>query len=73
MFSLPTRRLPREELKRFVRTTPFSSWEVRRLWKRFARLDVDNSGFLLLQVCCCCCGVCFCGMLGGNAAVHAAA
>ena len=33
-----------------MKTTPFSSGEVWRLWRRFTQLDVDNSGFLLITV-----------------------
>ena len=44
------RSLPKEEIRRFVRTTPFSTWEVNRLWKRFSRLDSDRTGYLATQV-----------------------
>ena len=45
------RSLPKEEIRRFVRTTPFSTWEVNRLWSRFSRLDKERTGFLAIQVC----------------------
>ena len=49
-----THSLPREEVRRFVRETPFTSREVLKLWTRFAHLDVDRSGTLILQVSLCC-------------------
>ena len=45
-----THQLPRDELRRFVKETPFTSREVLKLWSRFARLDKDHSGRLSLQV-----------------------
>ena len=42
--------LPREELKRFVKETPFTSREVLKLWSRYSRLDRDHTGRLSLQV-----------------------
>ena len=45
-----THSLPREELRRFVKETPFDSREVLKLWARFAHLDRDRSGRLSLQV-----------------------
>ncbi|CAL5227747.1 g10764 [Coccomyxa viridis] len=44
-----THQLPRDELRRFVKETPFTSREVLKLWSRFARLDKDHSGRLSLQ------------------------
>ena len=45
-----THQLPRDELKRFVKETPFTSREVLKLWSRYSRLDKDRSGRLSLQV-----------------------
>jgi len=42
--------LPRDELRRFVKETPFTSREVLKLWSRFSRLDKDCTGRLSLQV-----------------------
>lgn len=47
-----TLQLPRDELKRFVKETPFTSREVLKLRSRFARLDKEHSGRLSLQVIC---------------------
>ena len=47
-----THQLPRDELKRFVKETPFTSREVLKLWSRYARLNKDHSGRLSLQVTC---------------------
>ena len=45
-----THQLPRDELKRFVKETPFTSREVLKLWSRYSRLDKDHTGRLSLQV-----------------------
>ncbi len=45
-----THQLPRDELRRFVKETPFTSREVLKLWSRFSRLDKEHGGRLSLQV-----------------------
>jgi hypothetical protein len=43
-------RLPREELRRFIKETPFNRGEVLKLWTKFSYLDKDRSGYLALNV-----------------------
>ncbi|KAK9817985.1 hypothetical protein WJX72_005365 [[Myrmecia] bisecta] len=38
------RRIPREEVKRYVQETPFTRGEVLRLWRRFSELDAKGDG-----------------------------
>ena len=43
------RKLPRAELRRYVRETPFNRAEVTKLWLRFSKMDMDSSGTVTLQ------------------------
>ena len=43
------RKLPRAELRRYVRETPFNRAEVTKLWLRFSKMDMDGSGTVTLQ------------------------
>lgn len=43
------RKLPRAELRRYVRETPFNRAEVTKLWLRFSKMDADGSGTVTLQ------------------------
>ena len=43
-------RLPREELRRYIKETPFNRGEVLKLWTKFSYLDRDHSGYLALNV-----------------------
>lgn len=43
-------RLPREELRRYIKETPFNRGEVLKLWTKFSYLDKDHSGYLALNV-----------------------
>lgn len=43
-------RLPRDELRRFIKETPFNRGEVLKLWTKFSYLDKDRSGYLALNV-----------------------
>ncbi|KAK9845378.1 hypothetical protein WJX81_005018 [Elliptochloris bilobata] len=42
-------RLPREELRRYIKETPFNRGEVLKLWTKFSYLDKDHSGYLALN------------------------
>lgn len=43
-------RLPRDELRRFIKETPFNRGEVLKLWTKFSYLDKDRIGYLALNV-----------------------
>lgn len=43
------RKIPKTELRRHIRETPFTRDEVQRLWDRFNCMDVDGSGLLNYQ------------------------
>ena len=43
-------RLPRDELRRYIKETPFNRGEVLKLWTKFSYLDKDHSGYLALNV-----------------------
>ena len=45
------RKIPKTELRRHIRETPFTRDEVQRLWNRFNSMDLDGSGLLNYQVC----------------------
>lgn len=45
------RKIPKAELRRHIRETPFTRDEVQRLWHRFNCMDLDGSGLLNYQVC----------------------
>ena len=45
------RKIPKTELRRHIRETPFTRDEVQRLWNRFNNMDLDGSGLLSYQVC----------------------
>lgn len=45
------RKIPKVELRRHIRETPFTRDEVQRLWHRFNCMDLDGSGLLNYQVC----------------------
>ena len=49
-WSQPAMRLPREELRRYIKETPFNRGEVLKLWTKFSYLDKDHSGYLALNV-----------------------
>lgn len=44
------RKLPKSELRRHIKDTPFTRDEVQRLWDRFNHMDGDGSGLLNYQV-----------------------
>ena len=44
------RKIPKTELRRHIRETPFTRDEVQRLWTRFAHMDGDGSNKLNYQV-----------------------
>ena len=44
------RKLPKAELRRYIRDTPFTHDEVQKLWHRFTRMDADGTGQLNYQV-----------------------
>ena len=44
------RKLPKAELRRYIRDTPFTHDEVQKLWGRFTRMDADATGQLNYQV-----------------------
>ena len=46
----PAMRLPRDELRRYIKETPFNRGEVLKLWTKFSYLDRDHSGYLALNV-----------------------
>ncbi|KAL3137079.1 hypothetical protein ABBQ32_006664 [Trebouxia sp. C0010 RCD-2024] len=43
------RKIPKAELRRHIRETPFTRDEVQRLWHRFNCMDLDGSGLLNYQ------------------------
>ena len=43
-------RLPRDELRRYIKETPFNRGEVLKMWTKFSYLDKDHSGYLALNV-----------------------
>ena len=45
------RKIPKTELRRHIRETPFTRDEVQTLWNRFNNMDLDGSGLLNYQVC----------------------
>ncbi len=45
------RKIPKTELRRHIRETPFTRDEVQTLWNRFNHMDLDGSGLLNYQVC----------------------
>ena len=47
------RKLPRPEVRRYAKETPFSQGDVLTLWNRFNRMDKDGSGQLTLTVWLC--------------------
>lgn len=44
------RKLPKTELRRYIRDTPFTRDEVQKLWNRFNKMDMDGTGQLNYQV-----------------------
>ena len=44
------RKIPKAELRRHIRETPFTRDEVQKLWNRFEGMDGDGSGRLNYQV-----------------------
>ena len=40
------RKLPKAELRRYIRDTPFTRDEVQKLWNRFNKMDADGTGQL---------------------------
>ena len=44
------RKIPKTELRRHIRDTPFTRDEVQTLWNRFNNMDLDGSGLLNYQV-----------------------
>ena len=44
------RKIPKAELRRHIRETPFTRDEVQKLWNRFEGMDGDGSGKLNYQV-----------------------
>lgn len=44
------RKLPKAELRRYIKDTPFTRDEVQKLWGRFNKMDADGTGKLDYQV-----------------------